>query len=94
MKLPRKLAGAASRSRRSRAAAAAATTTTASTTPAPQGAELTKAQYIAAADKVCKATTDKIAAAATKLRESAEQDRHAARAAGHEVPHEDLAAGL
>jgi hypothetical protein len=39
-----------------------------STTP---GAELTKAQYIAAADKVCKATTDKINAAATKLRESA-----------------------
>lgn len=44
----------------------------ASTTPAI-GAELTKTQYIAAADKVCKATTDKIASAATKLRESADK---------------------
>lgn len=43
-----------------------------STTPAI-GAELTKAQYVVAADKVCKATTDKIASAATKLRESAEK---------------------
>jgi hypothetical protein len=46
---------------------------TTSTTPAPGGAELTKAQYIAAADKVCKQTTDKIAVAATKLRESAKK---------------------
>ena len=45
----------------------------ASTTPAPQGAELTKAQYITAADKVCKSTTDKIATAATTLRESAKK---------------------
>ncbi len=43
-----------------------------STTPAI-GAELTKGQYVVAADKVCKATTDKIASAATELRESAEK---------------------
>lgn len=43
----------------------------ASTSTTPRGGELTKAQYIAAADKVCKATSDKIAVAATKLREAA-----------------------
>ncbi len=41
------------------------------TTTTGGGAELTKAQYVAAADKVCQATTDKITAAATKLRASA-----------------------
>jgi hypothetical protein len=40
----------------------------ATTTPSG-GAELTKAQYIAAADKICKATQDKILAAGTSLRE-------------------------
>ena len=45
----------------------------ATTTPANGGAPLTKAQFIAAADKACKATTDRIAAAATDLRESAEK---------------------
>lgn len=45
----------------------------ASTTPAGGGAPLTKAQFIAAADRVCKSTTDKIESAATKLRESAEK---------------------
>ena len=39
-------------------------------TPAP-GATLTKPQYIAAADKVCVATTAKIEAAAAKLRAAA-----------------------
>lgn len=43
------------------------------TNPASRTGPLTKAQYIAAADRVCKATTDKIATAATKLRESAEK---------------------
>jgi hypothetical protein len=46
---------------------------TASTTPPAGGAELTKAQYVAAADKVCKETTDKIAVAATNLRKAAEK---------------------
>jgi hypothetical protein len=45
----------------------------AATTPSNGGAPLTKAQFIAAADKVCKATTDRIATAATDLRESAEK---------------------
>ncbi len=45
----------------------------ATTTPARSGAPLTKAQFIAEADKVCMATTAKIAAAATKLRESAKK---------------------
>jgi hypothetical protein len=45
----------------------------ASTTPANNGAPLTKAQFIAQADKVCKATTDKISSAATKLRDSAKK---------------------
>jgi hypothetical protein len=45
----------------------------ASTTPVNGGAPLTKAQFIASADKLCKATTDKITAAATKLRASAQK---------------------
>lgn len=44
-----------------------------STTPANGGAPLTKAQFIASADGICKATTEKIASAATKLRESAKK---------------------
>jgi hypothetical protein len=43
----------------------------ASTTSAPNGPELTKPQYIAAADKICKATSDKISAAAKTLRDKA-----------------------
>ena len=46
---------------------------TASTTPSNGAGPLTKAQFIAAADTICKATTDKIAAAATQLRESAKK---------------------
>jgi hypothetical protein len=42
------------------------------TTPASSG-PLTKAQFVAAADKVCKATSNKIAAAAAKLRTAAEK---------------------
>ncbi|MEY2443067.1 MAG: hypothetical protein QOJ46_2493 [bacterium] len=45
----------------------------ASTTTTPGGAGLTKAQYIAAADKICKATSDKLVVAATKLRKSADK---------------------
>jgi len=44
--------------------------TTVGATTAGNG-PLTKAQYIAAADKVCKETFDKISTAATKLREAA-----------------------
>jgi hypothetical protein len=43
----------------------------ASTNPAAGGAPLTKAQFIADADKICGATSVKIASAATKLRASA-----------------------
>jgi hypothetical protein len=45
---------------------------TVATTPASTG-PLTKAQFIAAADKVCKATSDKIAAAAANLRTAADK---------------------
>ena len=45
----------------------------ASTTPATSGGTLTKPQYIAAAEQICKATADKIAAAAEPLRASAEK---------------------
>ena len=45
---------------------------TVATTPASTG-PLTKAQYIAAADKVCKATRDKISVAAESLRTAAEK---------------------
>jgi hypothetical protein len=45
----------------------------ASTTPASGGAPLTKAQFIADADKICRATSVKIASAATKLRDSAKK---------------------
>ena len=41
--------------------------------PSPAGPSCTKAQYIASGDKICAATTDKLAAAATKLRESAQK---------------------
>lgn len=44
--------------------------TTVGTTTTGNG-PLTKAQYVAAADKVCKATSDKISKAATNLREAA-----------------------
>jgi hypothetical protein len=45
----------------------------ATTTAAAAGPALTKAQYIAAADKVCQATKDKIEAAAVKLRDAAKK---------------------
>jgi hypothetical protein len=43
------------------------------TTPPTTGTAPTKAQYISAAEKICKATADKIAAAATTLRASADK---------------------
>jgi len=46
---------------------------TTSTTAGISGGPLTKPQYIAAADAICKATSAKIGEGATKLRESAEK---------------------
>jgi hypothetical protein len=45
---------------------------TVATTPASSG-PLTKTQFVAAADKVCKATSDKITKAASRLRTAAEK---------------------
>jgi hypothetical protein len=45
----------------------------AATTAPASGPALTKPQFITAADNICKQTTDKITAAATKLRQSAKK---------------------